>query len=586
MSLLAKAGHRVLFIENTGVRRPTLRDLPRIKQRISNWRRGVRGIRQVQQNLYVYSPLVLPFPYSKPVRILNLILMKFTLRSWARTMRFDSPIVWTWLPTALALGLIRALNPKLTIYYCFDNFEAVSESTKQIRKTERVLIHKADLVFVTARNLFNYCTQFNSQVHLFPSGFSKATFSREAQSQPDDLAGVKRPIIGYIGGVHKVVDLDLLERVAQINPDKSLVLVGPLQTDVGRLARCPNVFFMGQKKHQELPNYIACFDVCLIPYVLNEYTKNVYPTKLNEYLIMGKPVVSTALPELEYFEQANPGVVSVAAGVEEFLAKVEAALKEDSAEARARRVRVAEENTWDRKLDRMMTLVEAKLEEKHKTNEQTWQLSLATLYASTKRKALIASGVLLVTYALFFHTPLLWWVATPLHISDQPAQADVIVVLAGGIGESGDVGDAYQEKVKYGVELYRQSYASHLLLSSGVSYVFQEAEVMKALAVSLGVPESAIVLDDRGGGNYATLVHAKQIMESRGWTRVLLVTSRYNTTRSRLVVEKNLPGIAVRFTPPTQSAFFGAEGPVAWQHLRAIAHEYLAIIYYWWKGYI
>ena len=241
-----------------------------------------------------------------------------------------------------------------------------------------------------------------------------------------------------------MVDFDLLERVAQANPDKSLVLVGPLQTDIGSLASRPNVFLLGQKKHEELPNYIANFDVCLIPYVLNEYTRNVYPTKLNEYLIMGKPVVSTALPELEYFDQVNPGTASVAADTEDFLAKIEAALKEDSDEARARRVRVADANTWFHKIDQMTALIEAKLEEKREASEQTWQVSLATFYTATKRKVLAVGGVLLLTYALLFHTPLVWWIGAPLRAVDQPVKADVVVVLAGGIGESGEPGDEYQ----------------------------------------------------------------------------------------------------------------------------------------------
>ena len=109
---------------------------------------------------------------------------------------------------------------------------------------------------------------------------------------------------------------------------------------------------------------------------------------------------------------------------------------------------------------------------------------------------------------------------------------------------------------------------------------------MKALTISLGVPESAIILDERGGGNYASLLNARKILESQGWTSMLLVTSRYNTLRSRLVVENNLSSMTVRFTPALRSAFFGEEGPVRWKHVRAISHEYLAIVYYWVKGFI
>jgi len=109
---------------------------------------------------------------------------------------------------------------------------------------------------------------------------------------------------------------------------------------------------------------------------------------------------------------------------------------------------------------------------------------------------------------------------------------------------------------------------------------------MKALAISLGVPESAIILDEQGGGNYASLLHVRDIMESKGWTRMLLVTSRYNASRSHLLAVKNLPGITVSLTPVPRSVFFGGETDVAWKHVRAIIHEYLGIIYSWLKGYV
>jgi hypothetical protein len=112
MSTLASQGHRVLFIENTGVRRATIGDLPRLKHRLKNWRRGVKGFRRVMDNLYVYAPVVLPFPYSRIARAFNRAVMAFVLRRWIKTMHFDSPIVWTWLPTALAMEVIRVVDAR------------------------------------------------------------------------------------------------------------------------------------------------------------------------------------------------------------------------------------------------------------------------------------------------------------------------------------------------------------------------------------------------------------------------------------------------------------------------------------------
>lgn len=586
MSTLAREGHRVLFIENTGVRSITLKDVPRLKHRLMNWRKGIKGIRKVMDNVYVYAPLVLPFPYSKLARPINKALMHWTLRSWTKSMRFDSPIVWTWLPTALTLELIRTLNAQLVVYYCCDDFQASSVGSRRIRETEDILLRKADLVFAHSKAIFDRCRRFTDQVHVFQYGFNRDIFTRDQEPIPADLTPVPHPIIGYVGGVHKHVDQVLLEKVAAAHPDKALVLVGPLQTGTDHLAKQPNVHFLGQKKYEDIPAYIRQFDVCVIPYELNEYTRSVYPTKLNEYLIMGKPVVSTKLPEVEYFNQCHQGVVAVADGPDAFVRLIGEELGRDAEALRTQRIAQVQQNAWAEKIQAMQGLIHARLEEKAKQREVNWQQRLERAYQSSRRRVAGIAFVCLLGYALLSYTPVVRILAEPLRFADRLAPADAIVVLAGGIGESGEPGEAYQEKVKQAVDLFRQSYAPTLIFSSGLGYVYKEAQVMKALAVSLGVPEGAIVLDERGGGNYASLMNAKRIMDERGWTRMLLVTSRYNMARSRLVVERNLQGITVTYLPAPTSAFFGESGPMDWRQLRAILHEYEAIAYYWWKGYI
>src|SRR5438128_7692638 len=109
MSRLASGGHRVLFVENTGVRAPHVSDLPRVRQRIRNWWRGTKGFRQERPNLFVYSPLLLPLPYSQVARWINRVLLIGALRRWMRATGFYRPIVWTFLPTPIALDLIADL---------------------------------------------------------------------------------------------------------------------------------------------------------------------------------------------------------------------------------------------------------------------------------------------------------------------------------------------------------------------------------------------------------------------------------------------------------------------------------------------
>lgn len=587
MSTLARQGHRILYIENTGVRTPNLKDLPRIKSRLLNWRKGIRGIRKVMGNLYVYAPLCLPFPYSRLARFINKLIMSSTLHRWTKTMQFQSPVVWTWLPTGLTLQLLQILDPRLVVYYCIDNFEASSAGSRRIRETEDLLLKRADLVFSTSKALYERCSQFNKNVHLIPYGFSSKVYTQYRGISPQGLESVKRPILGYVGGLHKFVDLELIEKLARHNPDKSIVFVGPVQTDIDRIAGLSNVHLLGQKSYETLPAFIECFSVCLIPYLLNEYTRNVYPTKMNEYLVMGKPVVSTRLPEVEYFEQCHPETILIADGHEAFLERTREAIRESSSPGPiAHRKKIAEQNAWEEKINTINRLIASKLLEQGLDRELNWQKLLCRVYRTARQKVATLTVVCALTYALLFFSPVIWMLAEPLRSMDEPARSDVIVLLAGGIGESGEPGEAYQEKVSHGVELYRRGYASKLIFSSGIGYFYREARVMKALAVSLRVPENAIILDERGGGNYQSLLNVKRIMESEGWTRVLLVTSRYNGTRSRLVSRKHLSGITVRLTSAPRSAFFGEQDGVTWVRIRAITHEYAGILYYWWKGYL
>ncbi|RJR47033.1 MAG: hypothetical protein C4576_10120, partial [Desulfobacteraceae bacterium] len=332
--------------------------------------------------------------------------------------------------------------------------------------------------------------------------------------------------------------------------------------------------------------YIRCFDVALIPYLLNEYSRFVYPNKLNEYLIMGKPVVSTGLPEVEYFNESHGNIVSVVHNHAAFISQIQYCLDQDSDTLRAQRTAFVESNAWDKKIEAMQSLIQAKLDRKAKMREQNWQHAFLKFYRTTQRKVGIVTTAVLVVYLLVFHTSLVWVIAEPLRVVQQPVSGDVIAVLAGGIGESGQPSDAYEEKINHAVALYHQGHAKNLLFSSGATRVFNEAEVMKALAVSLGVPREAILLDEKGGGNYFSLLTLRGELKTRGWTKVLLVTSLYNGARSQLVARKNLSGVEVTIVPPDKSRFFGEQRRVDWRHLRAIIHEYAAIAYYWSKGYI
>ena len=591
MSALTAAGNRVLFVENTGVRAPQLKDLPRLKKRIRDWFRGTKGFRQEREHLFVYSPLILPFPYSRIARWINRFLLIRAIQRWMRAMGILRPIVWTFLPTPLVRDLIKAVEPLLTVYYCIDDLASSSPQARRITKSETQLLKEADLVFVTSEKLRQRAVQYNRHVHLFPFGVDFETFERVRvdpdDDLPDELRSLPRPVVGYIGGIHQWIDQDLVLTVAKRMPEASFVFVGPPQTDLSRLAQAPNIHVLGAQPHTEIPRYAKGFNVAMVPYRLSAYTGHVYPTKLNEYLAMGLPVVATDLPEIRRFNTMYGNLVTIAQDPVHFAKAIEAAITQQSPESVRERIEASRQNSWQVRIAQMSSLIEKALAARQRI-ETSWQDALRRLYRAARRR--LASAVLptLAIYLLVFYSPLIWLVAEPLRVATPARPADAVVVFAGGVGETGKAGggSGYQERVKQAVDLYHEGQAPLMIFSSGYTFVFHETQVMKDLAVALGIPPSAIILETKAANTVENITFVEAILEQHGWRQILLVSSPYHMRRALLVFRKMAPAITVIPTPVPKSQFYTHDLGANLQQIRAILHEYLAIAYYWWKGWI
>lgn len=595
MSTFARNGNRVIFIENTGIRTPTINDIPRIKKRVLNWFRSTKGFRKETDNLFIYSPIALPFPYSKIARWINRKMMLNPLKQWMKAMDFHDVIMWTFLPTGIALDIINELDKKLLIYYYIADFNALADRPAKLRRTEESLFKKCDLVFAQNEELAENCKKINPNVHIFPFGVNTKMFedflSRTPKKSPKELENIKGPVIGYVGGLHKHIDLTLLKYLAQAHPDWSIVLLGPKQADISLIEKIQNIIFLGQKDFSDLPQYIFRFDVCIIPYLISDYTKTVYPTKLNEYHIMGKPVVSTNLPEVRAFNEVNNNIVAIAGSNEEFAAHITEALDSDDRNLAVKRAESARKNNWSERIEDMSSLIEAAIKKNKSASYSNWQEKFLLFYKGARTNTIRIFTAFLMSWLLVFYTPIVWYLAEPLKISNLPEKADAIVVLAGGVGESGKAKQGYEERVKYAVELYKKKYAGHLVFSSGYTQFFQETLLMKALAVALGVPQEAIVLEDKASNTYENIKFTKNILDKEEWKKVLLVSSPYHMRRVSMVINKIANDIKVSYLPLPQSSFYRQEKGVFKQkinydQIRGIFHEYAGIVYYYFKGYI
>ena len=365
MSALAAQGNRVLFVESTGVRAPPPRDLPRLWRRLRGGGRGHGQGRSRPENLRVYSPVVLPFPYSRVARAINRPIMRRAILRKTADWGDSRPIVWNFLPTPLSRSLVRSLNPLLSIFHCVDHLSASTPAAARLSRSETQCFAEADLVFVTSQALLKRARRVSVNAHLVPSGVDLERFDRvrhESGAVPPELQSLSRPIIGYLGGIHQWLDQALLASVAKRHPEWSFVLVGPVQTDASALIQLPNVTAVGARGPDEVPSYLRAFDVAVLPYRLAEYTHHVYPAKLNEYLAMGLGVVATPLAEIEQFNQTHGDIVQIGADAEAFGRAIMSVLGDDGRAQIDRRVAVARANGWGVRLEQMSNLIDGVLE--------------------------------------------------------------------------------------------------------------------------------------------------------------------------------------------------------------------------------
>lgn len=294
------------------------------------------------------------------------------LRKHIETDLDQPPIVWLYTP--MALPFLRVIDYRLLVYDVMDQLAAFKGAPIDIANKEEILLKEADIVFTGGVSLYRAKRAFNTSTYLFPSGVETAHYAkaakRDAFPKPADLDGLQGPILGYFGVIDERIDLPLIGRLAEAHPEASIAMIGPVvKIDAADLPQAPNIHYLGMKEYADLPAYLAHFDVCLVPFAMNESTRFVSPTKTLEYMVAHKPIISTPIADVvELYGE----VVKIGHTTDEFCQQVDAAL----ANGRPRGIKSAEnrlldENSWDSIADRMSRLINARLTKRHWKLEPT-----------------------------------------------------------------------------------------------------------------------------------------------------------------------------------------------------------------------
>ncbi|MFW6145851.1 MAG: FemAB family XrtA/PEP-CTERM system-associated protein [Planctomycetota bacterium] len=339
--------HRVLWVNTIGMRAPkadafTLR---RGLEKVAEWR---RPLRRVHANLHVYAPPMLPVAGGGAGR-LNVRLVAAAVRRVMRRLGFVRPVLFASVPTAA--DYLGRLGEAHSVYYITDDYRFWPGATPEvIAAQDAQLTAQADLVLPCGEALAEG-RRPGGRMMMLPHAVDLDHFARApAAGEPADLAAIDRPRLCFFGLLYEKIDLDLIARVARARPDRQIVLLGPVATDLAAVAGLDNVHVLGPKPYEQLPAYLHAMDALLLAYRLDEQTRRNAPLKIRECLAVGKPVVAKGMTDLAAYaplidladtDQAYLAACDRACDTPPNVEAMRAAVAADTWEARARQVEAA-----------------------------------------------------------------------------------------------------------------------------------------------------------------------------------------------------------------------------------------------------
>lgn len=267
--------------------------------------------------------------------------------------QFKNPVQWFYDPMAVA-AFAGQMNEIAVVYDCMDELSKFKGAPPEIRKREAELLAIADVVFTGGRRMWESKSQHNSNCHFYGCGVDVPHFGKARAAQtivPEEIAKLPKPVLGYFGVVDERIDYELLAKLSQANPDGSVAMVGPMtKVDPASLPKFKNLHWLGGRDYAQLPACCKGFDVCMMPFAINEATEYINPTKALEYMATGRPIVSSAI----YDVVKNFGsVAKVANSHEEFIELCRNAAERPEPLLIEKGLEMASANSWESIVEKM-----------------------------------------------------------------------------------------------------------------------------------------------------------------------------------------------------------------------------------------
>lgn len=571
---LLKNNNRVLYVENTGVRSFMLKDLNRIFKRGFNFLKSAKGFKNESKNFSLFSPVIFPYPYNKLALYFNKFIYVNNIKKWIEINQLEDVILVCFLPTPLNIELTKHINFKKKIYYCLDNLSKGYLDSSKIKTFEKKFLNLSDINFFTSKNLLrkNYIT--NKSV-LLPAGVKLENFKKKRK-----IKKIKK-VIGYIGAVSDVFDQELIIKVAKEFKEFQITIVGPVVTNIDRLVKFKNIKFVDQIEHKFLQNYMIDFDIGIIPYKNNSFTKSVYPCKLNEYLALGLPVVTTNLSELNKKNIFQSDIFSIANNHTEFVNKIKNELKNDKNDKIKKRKNYASNNSWSSRYQKFYASINSI--DKSEINVSLWKDLFIDQINIFKKKTYIFLYATVFTYLLIFHSSIIWHAGDYLRYFENVEKSDSLVVFSGD-GKDSYINNSYQERVLDAIQYHKFKFYKNIYLSSGKEQTIPETTIIKSLLKNYGIKENQIIIQNKYPSNTAENIdYVYKELKENNVNKTLFLTSPFHSRRSMLIWKK-YKDIEVIPIKSINDNYKNQKYNLKLKSLKVIIYEYLSILFNYLKG--
>ena len=351
----------LLYVEVPGLRAPSAsgRDLSKLWSKLA---KSVEGPRQIGPTMWHMTLPQIPYRNAPGVAAMNRWFGRTMIRRAVRGLGFERIVTWFVVPHPGFLA--GRCGESMSVFYAVDNYSALpGMDVAQVERMDRELTQAADLVFGVSPSIVAAKKPLNPHTIFSPHGVDAELFGRAADLSlpiPEPARGLAHPVVGFFGVLDQRLDVKLVEYLARQRPGWSFLLVGRVAVDARALTALPNVCMAGAVPYEAVPDWARAFDVCIMPYHQDAFSRSANPLKMREYLATGRAVVSAPLPEVERFG----GGVLVARNNQEFLAQLDKALAEDTPEKRRSRMAGVAPMTWDARADEIAGHAERRLNEK------------------------------------------------------------------------------------------------------------------------------------------------------------------------------------------------------------------------------